>query len=143
MSHTSQVMEMHHFSAWEFRCRCQYNDCNHHAGYQPPAELVHVLEYVRAAVNDRYRNDLPKEIGINILSGIRCVKHNRDEGGAQKSQHLLGIAADIHCNAVPAQVLYDILAASPFADRIGLAVYRKSNFVHVDVRGYCARWKGD
>jgi len=30
-----------------------------------------------------------------VLSGCRCDKHNKEEGGATSSQHLLGLASDV------------------------------------------------
>ena len=63
-----------------------------------------------------------------------CKKHNKDIGGAVKSLHMRGKAADIVVKGVsPAKVqqyLKDHLG--------GMGKYK--TFTHVDVRGYVARW---
>lgn len=38
---------------------------------------------------------------ITISSGIRCPKHNKQEGGVANSQHVLGTAADLHTPLKP------------------------------------------
>jgi len=51
---------------------------------------------------------------IRIISGYRSKKYNTKINGAKRSQHMLAKAADI----------------------------KISTFVHYDVRGWNARWKG-
>lgn len=76
---------------------------------------------------------------LGILSGYRCKARNRAVGGAALSQHMNGTAADLlvprgrqdefvrAANAVPA-----FLAG-------GIGVYPHGG-VHVDRRGWVARW---
>jgi uncharacterized protein YcbK (DUF882 family) len=75
---------------------------------------------------------------LTVTSGYRCQKHNKAVGGAANSQHVLGTAADIR---VPSGMSVDQLAAA--ADAVGftgVGKYYKQGFVHVDVRGFRARW---
>ena len=66
------------FSRHEFECRC----CGR-AEINP--RLVDALQQLR---------DLAGQ-PVRISSGYRCPEHNRAVGGATRSQHLLGNAADI------------------------------------------------
>ncbi len=66
------------FRPEEFQCRC----CGQG---QPAQSLVLWLDMFRAAWGGPVR----------INSGFRCEKHNAEAGGAKKSRHLLGCAADI------------------------------------------------
>jgi len=77
--------------------------------------------------------------GIGILSGYRCPAHNAAVGGAKLSQHLYGRAADLQ---VPKgqQSVYVVAASTIKAFRDGgIGVYPNGG-VHVDMRGYRARW---
>ena len=104
---------------------------------------------------------------FNILSGYRTPYYNELIGNPKYSRHVYGGAADIFIDENPkdgimddlnkdgeidykdAAVLYDIIDSfygklwyEPFIG--GLARYRKTQkhgpFVHVDVRGFHARW---
>jgi len=77
---------------------------------------------------------------ISILSGYRCVQHNKDEGGAKDSQHIVGKAADVTCPAIPLSDLYDWATTIPDFMDGGIGVYPKERFIHVDVRNKPARW---
>lgn len=99
----------------------------------PPArfsdELLEVLEDVRS-----HFGDLP----VVVNSGYRCPTHNKNVGGAKKSQHLLGTAADIVVKGVRPSDVYRYL--DPYHDG-GLGRY--GTFTHIDVRGSGrARWSG-
>ncbi|MBR4593050.1 MAG: peptidase M15 [Bacteroidaceae bacterium] len=75
---------MRYFKIEEFRCRC---------GCCMPAE---VKENVTALV-DRVLDPVRAKFGwpIVVNSGYRCPARNRAVGGAVRSQHLKGEAADI------------------------------------------------
>lgn len=126
-------------------------------------ELLLKLELILREVNQRgYRCD-----GFSILSGYRTPYYNKSIGNVKYSRHQWGGAADIFIDEAPADdtmddlnndgavnwkdaaVLYDIiddlygkLAYEPFVG--GLGRYRTTNnhgpFVHIDVRGFRARW---
>ena len=84
-------------------------------------ELIRMLQ----AARDLYGKPM------QITSGCRCVKHNRNVGGAANSAHISGMAADI---ATPTGTeryeIIKVLLACGFG-RIGINF--KKNFVHADV----------
>lgn len=92
-------------------------------------ELIEVIQDVR----DHFGEP------VVISSGLRCQKHNKRVGGAQKSQHMLGTAADLRIAKVsPAQV-YEYLDKK-YPDKYGVGRY--NTFTHIDVRQNKARWRG-
>ena len=84
---------------------------------------------------DRIRERTGYPIYIN--SGYRCPEHNAEVGGVPDSQHVQGIAADIRSEMIGVERLAQI-AEEEGADGIG--IYNDEGFVHVDMRGYKARW---
>lgn len=109
------------FSRYEFQCRC---GCGKNT---IDAELLKVLQDLRDSTGCR----------IDIVSGHRCFTHNNNVGGAPNSQHLWGKAADIQVwNHRPSEV-YAILDKK-YPAQYGIGKY--PSWVHVDVRGYRARW---
>lgn len=105
--------------------------------------------------------------GFFVMSGYRTPAYNRDLGNVQFSRHTYGAAADIFIDEHPrdsrmddlnhdgrsdirdAAVLYNLIdrhqSDSAYRPLIGgLAMYPSTSahgpFVHVDVRGYAARW---
>ncbi|RJX17182.1 MAG: DUF882 domain-containing protein [Ammonifex sp.] len=112
-----------HFTEEEARCRCGcgrmvVNDI-----------LVRLLEAMRAAAGHR---------PVVVHSWNRCEQYNKKIGGKPDSQHLYGKAADVSIKGVGVAQLAKF-AESSGADGIG--TYPKQGFVHVDVRGYPARWE--
>lgn len=93
-------------------------------------KLCEALEKLRAAVGQPLR----------INSGYRCPAHNRRVGGAEKSQHCQGIAADVSCLRVSPQVICLAAETIPEFKNGGIGLY--SDWVHVDIRKGAARWKG-
>ena len=74
------------FKEKEFACKC--------CGQLPPLARENVKALV-SEVLDPVREKLGMPIVVN--SGYRCERHNKDVGGVKNSQHLVGQAADIHC----------------------------------------------
>jgi hypothetical protein len=79
---------------------------------------------------------------VNISSGYRCATHNKNIGGATKSRHSKGQAADIYINGVtPAEI-------AKYAESIGIlgiGLYETNSdgfFVHVDTRETKSFWYG-
>ena len=72
---------------------------------------------------------------IKINSACRCEAHNRAVGGGEKSQHLLGRAADIVCAR---QLPANIYAFLDDTWKGGLGRY--PTFTHIDSRSGKARW---
>ena len=116
-----------HFSRSEFACKCG-------CGFDTvDVKLIQVLEAIRSAVGKP----------LIIKSGCRCLSHNIRVGGAKKSQHLFGRAADIwlrgHDGEEMARLAEIILLGMNGGG--GLALH--SNFCHVDVRtaNRVIKWK--
>lgn len=78
---------MKNFRIQEFVCRC---------GCKMPAEVRQNIEALVANVLDPLREAYGKPIYVN--SGHRCEAYNRKVGGVPRSQHIVGEAADIHCD---------------------------------------------
>ncbi len=68
---------------------------------------------------------------INVSSGFRCARHNKAVGGAKKSYHLSGKAADISSPDVAPSEMY-LYLCEKFKSQFGFILY--DTFVHVDSR---------
>lgn len=81
---------------------------------------------------------------VQVVSGFRTAAHNKKVGGASRSQHMLGTAADIRVRHKTPLEVYRAIDNGwvPGLDpgKIGLGLY--GTFVHLDVRGTKARWNG-
>jgi len=112
-----------HFSREEFACKCG-------CGFDVvDAQLLEMLEDIRTRFN--------KPVKIN--SAARCPTHNKAVGGGERSQHLLGKAADIVIEGEqPGYVGSYVEAKKPTS--FGIGVYE--TFTHVDSRSERARWRG-
>lgn len=122
----SGTMLSAHFSREELACpHC--GACNVHAS------LLLALEELRAKTGP-----------LTILSGYRCPEHNKAVGGAQASEHTLGMAADVACpSALTLPEFYAKAEQVPALNGIGVYPAGKGqnqNFLHVDVRQKRARW---
>jgi zinc D-Ala-D-Ala carboxypeptidase len=114
------------FSRIEFACKCGRATCK---GVEIQRSIVDALQQLRDALGLR----------VSIVSGVRCKAHNKAIGGAPNSQHVLGIAADIHVERITPEKLYAIVDAIP-AFRNGGVGYGFGRF-HVDTRAGRARWR--
>lgn len=128
--------EMHmkigkYFDEHEFACHCD----RHGVDAEGHPILDHVIDKRLVDVLDRIRERLGVPIIVN--SGYRCPEHNAEVGGVSDSQHVLGTAADITYDGIDIDRLAEI-AEECGADGIGKYYYQ--DFVHIDVRGYAARW---
>ena len=110
-----------HFSKKEFACKCGCGLCN----VKP--ELITKLEKLRELCGSK---------PMSINSGCRCEKHNKKVGGASKSQHLYGTAADVA--QVPGLTIDQMAKLAEQAGFDGIGKY--NGRIHVDVRGSKARW---
>ena len=108
-------------SEFECSCGCGFDDVD--------IRLVHVLQEMRT------------ELGcpVTITSGCRCKEYNAEVGGASKSQHLLGTAADIVVSGCTPKYIQEYLT-DKYEGQFGIGSYKQ--FTHIDVRGGCARWIG-
>lgn len=94
---------MKNYDMKEFRCRC---------GCEMPEKVKVNIKMLVDNVLDPLREVFGKPIYVS--SGYRCQKHNRAVGGATKSQHLGGQAADItadspEMNTVLAKIIVEHL----------------------------------
>lgn len=103
------------FCRREFACKCG-------CGLDTvDAELLNVLSSVRANFNTE----------VTINSGCRCRDYNAFVGGADKSQHLIGRAADIVVAGVLPAIVVDYLD-SRYPNCYGIGRY--ADFTHIDTR---------
>ncbi|MCJ8285120.1 D-Ala-D-Ala carboxypeptidase family metallohydrolase [Halomonas sp.] len=112
-----------HFKRVEFACNCG-------CGFDTvDTQTLEVLEAVRRHF----------EAPVRVTSGCRCPAYNRRVGGASRSQHVLGRAADIQVLDVEPEAVQDWLAEHfPWA-----SIGRYATFTHVDTRtDGPARWRG-
>lgn len=109
----------HSFSAHEFRCK---------DGSEHPVdpELIRMLEAIREHFGSP----------VTIVSGYRSPSWNIKVGGASRSYHLQGKAADIKVSGVHPEDVY--AWADHRFPQSGIGLYR--SWVHIDSRGYRARW---
>lgn len=107
-----------HFSSKEFTCSCKHSDC---IEQKISKELVDNLE--------KCRQEYGQAVIIN--SGYRCLKHNKEIGGANRSQHMEGKAADTRPKLLTTDTMDEwIKVLSGTFKAMGIA----QSFIHVDVR---------
>lgn len=79
---------------------------------------------------------------VVVSSAYRCSQHNKNIGGATRSRHISGEAADIYINGVaPAK----IAQYAEYLGILGIGLYETNSdghFVHVDTRTSKSFWYG-
>lgn len=87
--------------------------------------------------------------GFEVRHGYRTPEHNESVGGASKSRHIKGEAVDMVILDVnkdgeytdeDKQIVIDILEQKIIKNQGGIGKYPGTRTVHMDVRGYRARW---
>ncbi len=149
-----------HFQLSQFVCKQQSN----YPKYIVMKDLLlDKLEYLLAQVNQKGFN----ADTFYVMSGYRTPHYNKMLGNVELSRHVFGDAADIYIDVNPqdgqmddlngdgrvnindANLLYNTVEESynnrEYKEYIGgLGLYRKtashSPFIHIDTRGYKARW---
>ena len=119
-------MASKYFSDAELTCHCCWTYPE--KGMDP--NLLNVIDSIRESVGKP----------VQISCAYRCPAHNAEVGGVPNSQHVQGCAADV---IVPEGMTVDSLAE--LAEQVGaegIGRYYDQGFVHVDTRGYTARWDG-
>ena len=111
-----------YFSVNEMVCKC----CGGLPENGMDPKLLEVL--------DNMREKLGFPLFVSCM--YRCPSHNAEVGGKVDSQHLYGTAADVQLPELWTPEELAALAEECGADGIGLYDWG----VHVDVRGYEARW---
>ena len=121
--------EVPHFRRAEFRCPC--GRCG---GFpvEPQESMVRTVDEIRR------RLGVPVSVVDGGGSGVRCAAHNAEVGGVANSQHLYGLAADLHSAASPAEM--KAAAEEVLGHTGGIGLYGWG--IHVDTRQGYARWKG-
>jgi uncharacterized protein YcbK (DUF882 family) len=114
-----------HFSDAELACRGK--NCCWRANLCKP-ELLKALEELRELVGKP----------IEIRSAYRCAKHNRAIGGAPKSQHVEGIAADIAVKGMTTSALEFMVRKIAAFNGVGRD--DRGGYVHADTRKSPAQW---
>lgn len=113
-----------YFSDSELVCHC----CGQLPENGMDEKLLQVLDAIRESVGGP----------VSLSCAYRCPKHNAEVGGVPDSQHVQGCAADV---LVPDGMSVNELAAiAEQCGADGIGKYYDSLFVHVDTRGYAARW---
>jgi uncharacterized protein YcbK (DUF882 family) len=119
------------FALSEFRCK---------DGSDVPEDLLDNVKFLAENLQKlRDRLGVP----IRVVSGYRSPEYNKRCGGVLRSQHLLATAADIRAKNHASSDLQGIIIEMIKAGELhqgGVGVY--PTFVHYDVRGRAARWKG-
>lgn len=87
--------DIRYFKRDEFRCPC--GRCG---GFpvEPQESMVRTVDEIRR------RLGVPLSVVDGGGSGVRCAAHNAEVGGVANSQHLYGLAADLHSAASPAEM---------------------------------------
>jgi hypothetical protein len=105
--------------------------------YRQPASPAVVYNIIRIAEVMQNVRGLFGGAPIKVNSWYRDPVTNRRVGGASQSRHMVGDAVDFHVPGVSLVDVYNRL--DPWwGSRGGLA--RGQGFVHIDGRGYRARW---
>ena len=108
---------MKYFKEQELSCKC--------CGQLPPFARENIEALVENVL-DPLRERYGKPIVVN--SGYRCPKHNKEVGGAPRSQHMAGEATDIRpSEPIDLNRLRQLIIESRKFDQ--LIVYK--NFLHV------------
>lgn len=68
---------------------------------------------------------------LHVVSGYRCPEHNASVGGAPRSYHMRGMAFDVRCERGR---MGEFVAVAREAGFVGIIMYPKQSFVHVDTR---------
>lgn len=84
-----------------------------------------------------------------VVNGYRHPAYNKKVGGASQSRHILGQAIDIsirdinrdgRINKADKKIVLELLDKKIIKSFGGLGLYPNSQSVHLDTRGYRARW---
>ena len=88
-------------------------------GFELDSDFLEMLQDARSIAG----------VSFSINSGYRCAAHNASIGGASKSKHLLGMAADIRTGS--SQRAFGILFGLRDAGFTRFKIY--SRHIHVDL----------
>ena len=112
------------FDSKEFRCSCGCGKL------LVDERLVQALQELR---------DLVK-VPIIITSGYRCPEYNEKIGGAKRSRHTMGQAADVNILYMRPEDMYKAALKVETFRNGGIGIYIDRKFCHLDCRRGKARW---
>lgn len=116
------------FSRAELECHC---------GCPTPTHIATNLQDLAVHLEElRRANNGP----LHVNDGYRCPTENARVGGVPDSQHLQGKAADVAAAGIGVAQLTKLAEEVPAFSGGGIGTYYDEDFVHVDWRGYQARW---
>lgn len=118
------------FTKAELRCKC---------GKCKPIPAVDI-ELEKTAWTLEVLREMAGGRSVIVHSGARCHAHNAAVGGAENSQHLYGVAADVTIRGMPPSLVARIAETIPTYKNGGIGRY--TDFTHVDRRKGPARWVG-
>lgn len=110
-----------HFDPEEIRCKCNGKYCN---------GFPHKMQPLVMQIAERARQWSGHP--IQIISGLRCETHNRNEKGHERSQHMFGEALDVYFYGVTPAAALAWLQSQPdvrYAYQIA-----GSNNIHFDIQ---------
>jgi len=114
-------VDITNFTKKELQCRC----CEK---FVKNDNALIALQAFRDYLNRLFK----KEVRLYITCGTRCLKHNKEVGGAAGSYHLTGEAFDVFSTDISASQIYN---AAIFSNLFSTIIqYTKSKFVHLDTR---------
>lgn len=129
MTYPNETNYSEHFSRDELRCRC---------GCETPPQVDANLGYLAVHL-EQLRTIVGAPIRVN--DAYRCPEQNARVGGAPKSQHMQGKAADLDTGVLSNANFAARAAQVPAFNNGGIGMYPSQHFVHVDYRGNGpARW---
>lgn len=111
-----------HFRREDFRCRCGGGYCS---GFPAEPDLT-LVEIADRAIDHFGKAFDPRK---DLISGLRCPTHNKNEGGVANSRHIRGKAMDLRIPGVSAGELLSYLKTQPI--RYTYAI--NATNVHFDV----------
>jgi hypothetical protein len=109
-----------HFDPEEIRCKCNGKYCN---------GFPHKMQPLVMQIAERARQWSGHP--IQVISGLRCETHNRNEKGVKNSQHMYGEALDVYFYGVTPAAALAWLQSQPdvrYAYQID-----GSNNIHFDI----------
>lgn len=105
--------------------------------------LVWILEFMDELKSRDYNRD-----GFEVRESYRHAYYNEERGGATQSQHIFGTAADLTIkdingdgkeNETDKEIALEILETL-VGDKGGMGLYPGTMTIHIDTRGFRARW---
>ena len=110
-----------HFDPEEIRCKCNGQYCN---------GFPHKMQPLVMQIAERARQWSGHP--IQVISGLRCEIHNRNEKGHERSQHMFGEALDVYFYGVTPSAALAWVQSQPdvrYAYQIA-----GSNNIHFDIQ---------